>query len=687
MQVTKNKQGLFIERDLSWLYFNQRVLQEAQDPSVPLIERMKFLGIFSNNLDEFFRVRVASHQRLSMLRKNYSLKYNPEKLLKQIQEKVLQLQEEFEITYENVIRELRKENVEIIDETKLTAKEAEEVEEYFRSEVLAHIHPIILHAKHPFPELNDKSIYLAAHAYKSSNPLNRMYALIEIPTQVVSRFYRIQRSNRAFRIIMLDDIIRRCLHQVFSIFDYDAFKAYTIKLTRDAELDIEHEGIESMLIKVSKSLKMRSKGKPVRFVYDENLPTELLNLFIKKYSLKDQNLIPGGRYHSFKDFMRFPNLKIAKLTYAEHKPVSYLPFERAKKIFHAIRETDCLIHHPYHSFDYTVRFLREAALDPQVTDIKIALYRLAKNSNIANALISAIKNGKQVTVIMELKARFDEEHNIYWANKLQEAGAKVIYTTPAQKVHCKLCLITRIEKKKEVLYLQCGTGNYNADTAKIYSDISLFTIHKQITADALEVFRYLTTSNYRPKLKTFLMAPFNMKSSLITLIDNEINLARKGKKAFIYAKLNSLSDIAVIEKLYKASAAGVKIKLIIRGICCLVPENKLCSRNIEAKSIVGRYLEHSRYFIFSNNGSHKTFISSADWMERNFHARVETAIPILEPFLKETMMAIFQAQWDDDTKSRHLDIVQYNKLYSGKRNHNSQEALFSIMASLNSPVA
>jgi polyphosphate kinase len=680
MQVTKSKQGLFIDRDLSWLYFNRRVLQEARDPKVPLLERLRFLGIFSNNLDEFFRVRVASHQRVIMMRKTFALKYNPEELLKQIQETVLQVQDEFQETYTQIIKELKAELIEIIDETKLSRFEIAEVEEYFRTEILPHIHPIVLNSKSTFPELNDKRIYLATHLYKSSNPLNRMYALFEMPTNVVSRFYRLKKKLSTTRIIMLDDIIRICLKQVFNIFDYDSFKAYTVKLTRDSELNIDNEGIESMIVKVSKSLKLRSKGKPVRFVFDENMPDELLKLFVKKYGLKEQNLIPGGRYHNFKDFINFPDLRIPKLVYPVIKPIQYKPFENAKKIFDAIKEADRMIFHPYHSFDYTERFIREAALDPSVIDIKVSLYRLARNSNIANALISAIKNGKSVTVIMELKARFDEEHNIYWAGKLQEAGAKMIYTTPKLKVHCKLCLITRVENKKKVRYLQCGTGNYNADTSVVYSDISLFTRNLKMTRDAEEVFNFLITSNHKPKIGHFLLAPINLKQGIIDLIDNEIRNAKKGKKAFIYAKLNSISDIQVIEHLYKASAAGVQIKLIVRGICCLVPENKLCSRNIEAKSIVGRYLEHSRYFIFGNNGNHKTFIASADWMERNFHARVETAIPILNKKLRNQILHVFETQWRDTAKARHLDLVSYNKIYTGPEHYNSQLKLYEELA-------
>lgn len=681
MEVTKNKQGLFIDRDLSWLYFNQRVLQEAQNPNVPLIERIKFLGIFSNNLDEFFRVRVASHQRMSLLRKTFALKYNPEIILKQIQEKVFQLQDEFETTYTSLIAELKKENIEMINDSQLNKTEATEIKEYFKTEVLPHIHPIVLNEKHVFPELNDKSIYLTVHLYKQSNPLNRMYAIIEIPTRVISRFYTIKASKKVTRIIMLDDIIRYCLEDVFNIFDFDSFKAYNVKLTRDAELDILNEGFESMLVKVSKSLKQRSKGKPVRFVFDEMMPDELLRMFVKKYLLKEQALIPGGRYHNFKDFMRFPSVNKPKLVYPDMKSVPYEPFDNAQKIVHAIREHDHLIMHPYHTFDYAVRFIREAAIDPQVTEIKITLYRLAKNSNIANALISAIKNGKQVTVIMELKARFDEEHNIYWANKMQEAGARVIFTSPNQKVHCKMCLVKRIEKKKPVYYLQCGTGNYNADTSKIYSDISLFTLNPKLTKDALEIFKYLTTSNYKPKTTYILAAPFNLRTEIIALIDNEIANAKKGKEAYINIKLNSLSDTGVIEHLYRASAAGVKIKLIVRGICCLVPENKLCSKNIECKSIVGKYLEHSRFFIFGNNKDPKIYIASADWMERNFYSRVETTIPILNKKIKKQVEKIFDLQWSDNVQARHMDLPNYNKLYESTEENqiNSQLALFDLM--------
>lgn len=682
MEVTKNKLGLFVDRDLSWLYFNQRVLQEAQNKNTPLIERIKFLGIFSNNLDEFFRVRVASHQRMSLMRKTFSLKYNPEAILTQIQEMVFKLQDEFELTYKSLIAELKKEQIEIIDETKINKQEAEEIKEYFKTEVLPHIHPIVLSAKRSFPELNDKSIYLAAHLFKRSNPLSKMYAIIEIPTFVLSRFYKIKSPGKTTRIIMLDDVIRYCLEDVFNIFDYDSFKAFNVKLTRDAELSFLNEGFESMLVKVSKSLKQRSKGKPVRFVFDETMPDELLQMFIKKYTLKEQALIPGGRYHNFKDFMRFPSVNNENLAYSEIKTISYRPFDTAQKMVHAIREGDHLLMHPYHTFDYCVRFIREAALDPQVTEIKISLYRLAKNSNIANALISAIKNGKQVTVIMELKARFDEEHNIFWANKMQEEGAKVIFTSQNQKVHCKLCLVKRIEKKKPVYYLQAATGNYNADTSKIYSDLSHFTCNTKLTNDAREIFNYLSTSYYKPKLTNILAAPFGLKEKLLGLIDHEILNAKKGKEASILLKLNSLSETIIIERLYKASAAGVKIKIIVRGICCLVPENKIFSKNIECKSIVGRYLEHSRFFIFHNGGDSKVYISSADWMERNFNSRVEAAVPILNKKLKQRMLAIFNVQWNDNVQARHMDLPNYNKTYqTADAKVNSQMELYELMKS------
>ena len=520
MRKGKRIPHYFIDRDISWLSFNDRVLQEAKDPEVPLIDRLKFLAIFSNNLDEFFRVRVATHRRLLSLRKKSmeELSYNPTVLLREIQTKVIQLQDKFQDIYHEIIKDLAKENIFIVNEKKLNQHQENLIRDFFRREVLPHLFPVIITEKGALPELKDKSIYFAIHMYKGSYPMNKKYALLEIPTSVLNRFYVFPKEGNKINIILLDDIIRHSLNEIFSIFDYDHFEAYTIKLTRDAELDIDNDTFGNILTKISKSLKQRSKGLPVRFVYDETIPFDYLSFLVKRLKLSNEALIPGGRYHNFKDYMKFPRVGGTQYEYKPMAPLAIPELDKAKTIFDVIRNQDVFLYHPYHSFDYTIRLLREAALDPNVIEIKISLYRLGQNSNVANALINAVKNGKKVNVIMELKARFDEEHNIYWANKLVEEGARVTYSSQDIKVHCKMCLITRIESKKTVNYCHLSTGNYNAATSKLYCDAAVFTTDKRITTDVEQLFRFLLISDYKPKFKHIITAPMYLKAMTLEYV-------------------------------------------------------------------------------------------------------------------------------------------------------------------------
>ncbi|TNE78764.1 MAG: polyphosphate kinase 1 [Bacteroidetes bacterium] len=655
-----------VNRELSWLSFNGRVLQEAENPNVPLAERMKFLAIFSSNLDEFFRVRVASVRRLLRYQKKNKLKEaeHVAKVLATIQQTVMQQQEQFLHIYENrIIPELADNRIFIINENQLTHSQKVAVNGYIKSDVLSYMFPIMLENLRDFPFLRDKSIYLAVKLSKLDGSLRPKYALLEVPANILGRFYVLPALDDNTYIMLLDDVIRLGLPEIFSFFDYDHFEAYTIKVTRDAELDIDNDMSESLVAKLSKSLKERPKGVPVRFIYDEDMPQDMLDFIVKKSGYSKEGIIPGGRYHNFKDFFEFPSVGPESFRNPSKKPIPIPQFEKTRALFDEIKKGDVMLHHPYQPFDYVIRLLREAAIDPNVYAIKITLYRVAQHSNIVNALINAVKNGKDVTVVMELQARFDEESNLYWSGKLQEAGAEVIFGVPNYKIHAKCCVIFRKENNKTVHYAHFSTGNYNGRTARLYGDSSLLTCDPRLTKDAVKIFAFIKNfPRIQYKFSHLLVAPFYMKKQFLALIEAEIRHAKKGKEAWIKAKMNSLVDEEMIAKLYAASAAGVKIQLVIRGICCLVPGMKGQSDNIEIISIVDKFLEHSRVFIFCADGEEKMYLSSADWMSRNLDRRIEVAFPIYHPEAKQQVKDMFEIQWSDNVKARRIDAEQKNKM-------------------------
>lgn len=668
--MIKNRKGqLFKDREISWLHFNERVLQEAENPNNPLMERIKFLAIFSSNLDEFFRVRVAQIRRLQRMNGKKSIseyQSSPDEILSEIQRTVLVLQDKFSDIYENqILPALNKNKIFLIEEHEVSEKERSIIREYFRLNVLNQLFPVVIDDLRHIPHLRDRSIYLAVRMKDSKEIERTRHAIIEIPTAVINRFFTLPLSPDGQHIILLENIIRLNLRHIFSIFNYDFYESYIIKLTRDAEYEISKDDNDysvNLLDKIQKSLKQRSKGIPTRFVYDESMPTDMLDLFIRKLDLKNVNLIPGGRYHNFKDFMDFPKVGKPDDYYPPLVQIPVPEIDKEKIMFDAISKQDILLHQPYQSFDYLIRFLREAAIDPKVTTILITLYRVAKHSNVVNALINAVKNGKKVVVLMELQARFDEESNIYWTNQLQEAGAQVHFGKPGQKVHCKLCLIYRKEDNKVVKYTHLSTGNYNNVTARIYSDFSLFTKDTRITEEIDALTDILFVNLKRGGFKHILVAPDFMKKQFITLIENESSHARAGKSAFIKAKMNSLVDTDIIKKLYEASNAGVKIQLIIRGICCLVPGVEGSSKNIEVISIVDRFLEHARIYMFGNAGEEKIFLASADWMSRNLMNRIECAFPLYDETARKTVLDIFELQWADAVKARKITGVSDNEL-------------------------
>jgi polyphosphate kinase len=662
----------YINREISWLAFNDRVLQEAHDPTVPLIERMRFMGIFSSNLDEFFRVRVASLSRLAALYKKEKriLGYNPQKILKQIKQIVIHQQTKFEHLYHDIlIKQLEEERIFIINEKQLNVTRGNFVREHFKEIILSTLVPVMIEESKPFPFLKDKSIYLFVKLFNKNKKDKHKYALIEIPTDVHSRFLILPETNNLKYIILLDDVIRYCLEDIFSMFNYTNYEAHTIKLTRDAELDFDSDIKENILEVISKGVKQRKKGKPVRFVYDSEMPEESLQFLISKLSLVQENIIPGGKYHNFKDFIGFPNVGAPNLVYSRIHPLDINNLNREHNMLNAVLKKDYMIHLPYQNFDYVIRFLREAAIDPKVEFIKITLYRVAQDSRIMNALINAARNGKSVTVVLELKARFDEERNIYWTQKLIDEGVNVLHGIPDKKVHSKMCLIGRRDKDQLHYYANLSTGNFNEKTSSIYCDHSFFTADQRITKEVNRVFSYLEKKEVKGRYNHLLVAPHQMRKKLVALINNEIRNATAGKKASIILKLNSLVDTGLIDKLYQASVAGVKIKIIVRGICCLIPGLKGLSENIEAISIVDKFLEHSRVMVFENGGNELIFVSSGDWMARNLDLRLEVGFPIYDKDLQAELKKILELQLKDNTKARVIDFSLSNK-YKVTRGNN-----------------
>ncbi|MFK7906994.1 MAG: polyphosphate kinase 1 [Chitinophagales bacterium] len=663
-QISKKKR--YVNREISWLAFNERVLQEAEDLDMPLLMRIKFLGIFSNNLDEFFRVRVASLKRIISLNTNTVVKnkevknklgFSPKKIVKRVHSTVIQQQKRFEDIYENIKQELSTHHIHIIDEQNLSNQQGEKVIEYFHDKVRPVLVPIMIKNLPHLPKLKDGSIYLAVVLEQNGAGKEKDFAIIEIPTNKVSRFFVFDREDGIGKnVMLLDDVIRYSMHEVFSMFGFDHYNAYTIKITKDAETDIDNDVSKSFLELMSIAVRRRKEGRPVRFIHDQEIDQDLLSFLIKKLNVTEEdNLIAAGRYHNFKDFMGFPTLGSPIINNRPNPPLAHKDISPNRSIFKIIKKHDIMLHFPYQSFHPIIDFLREAAIDPQVKYVKATLYRVAKRSNIINALINAKKNGKDVTVVIELQARFDEEANIRWAKELQAEGVKVIHGQQGIKIHSKLLLVGREEEGKIVHYANISTGNFNEDTSRIYSDDSLLTTHKGITKEVLKVFKIIEHNQYPSPSTVFshlLVSPNHLVNTLFDYIDIEIANAKEGKEAYVIAKMNGLNDEGMIEKLYDASQAGVDIQLIVRGICSLRPGVPGLSDNIEAISVVDKYLEHSRVYIFCNGGEEKCYISSADWMERNLRRRIEVACPIYDPKLVTRLKKILSFQWHDNIKAR-----------------------------------
>ncbi len=676
------KKAKLIPREISWLSFNERVLQEAQDPNVPLIERIKFLGIFSNNQDEFFKVRVATIKRMVDYQQG-SKKIEgekPKKLMSMIQKKVLQLQNKFEYTFQSILDDLERQGIHIINELELNPMQGEFVQRYFDEHVFPLLSPILLSNIDKFPYLKDKSIYLVVKLDSNEPDIKTDYALIEIPTNLLPRFIVLPSENDKKFIILLEDVIRYSLDDVFALFKFNQFESWIVKLTRDAELDMDNDISKSFLELISKGLSSRKTGQPVRFVFDNAISRELLEYLVEHLNLdEDNNLIPGGRYHNFKDFMSFPNIGDASLVYQKDTPLPHPLLKKHKSIIDVMARKDFILHVPYQDFNSFVRLLQEASIDPRVTEIDITIYRVSKNSKVINALINAARNGKKIKVVIELQARFDEESNIYWSRKLEEVGAKVIFGYPGLKIHAKLLNIVRKEgSKKYVNYACVSTGNFHEGNARVYSDIFLFTADPRITSDVKRVFDFFENTYKNFTYKHLRKSPLYLRRTMYTLIDREIKNAKAGKKAYIILKLNSLVDNEIIYKLYQANDAGVHINMIIRGTCSLTPGVPGLSENVEAISIVDKYLEHSRVMIFCNNGDELYYITSADWMTRNLDRRVEVACPIYDKDVQREIRDIIEMQMADNMKARIINDVQDNQYVkaTGSKKIRSQAEIY-----------
>ena len=660
----------YIDREKSWLTFNARVLQEAADDSVPLLDRLRFLGIFSNNLDEFFRVRFAAIRRLSLSGisgEKFLGGISAQQSIKDITEIVIEQQSESLRILNSIESKLKTENIFMVHESDISKEQEIFLKDFFIQKLSPELITIILNDLAEFPVLKDTVGYLAIKLVMKKKAEIR-YAMIEIPN-TINRFVVLPPKDNKQYVILLDDVIRHNLSSIFNIFDYESVSAHMIKITRDAQLDIDSDLSKSMLEKIASSVKDRRIGEPVRFIYDQLIDQDTLQFFLDKMKIvSTDSIIPGGRYHNRRDYMNFPNLGRHDLLYKTNVPLPIPGLSLEGSLLEKISNKDYLLNAPYQSFSYLTKFLREAALDPKVTTIKITLYRLAKNSQIISSLVNAAKNGKKVTVQIELQARFDEASNISYAEQMQTEGINLIFGVKGLKVHSKVCVIERIEDDKVRRYGFISTGNFNEQTAKIYTDVTLFTSHQQILKDITKIFDFFDINYRLYRYKHLIVSPHYTRSRFNKLIDREIMNANEGKEAFMKLKMNSLSDFEMIDKLYSASNAGVKIQLEVRGICSLVPGIPGMSENIEAISIVDNYLEHSRLYIFGNDGDPEVYISSADFMTRNLDGRVEVTCPIYDPEIKQELIDNFDLGWKGNVKARYHSEKLDNKYRVRKDN-------------------
>lgn len=683
------QEKLYIEKELSWLSFNERVLQEAADKTNPLIERMRFLGIYSNNLDEFYKVRFADLKRRILIGEEQGSPGLPRHLLKKIQQRVMKSEQEFDGLYNELLLELARNQIFLINERQLSANQQVWLRHYFKHDLRQHITPILINHDTDLTEfLKDDYTYLAVEIIRGDDI---RYALLEIPSDKVPRFINLpaESPRRRKPMILLDNILRYCLADIFKgFFDYDALNAYSMKMTRDAEYDLVTEMESSLLELMSSSLKQRLTAEPVRFVYQRDMPDAMVELLCNKLTISNyDSIVPGGRYHNFKDFIGFPDVGKSNLVNRPLPQIRHIGFDGFRNGFDAIRDRDILLYYPYHTFEHVLELLRQASFDPSVLAIKINIYRVAKRSRIMDAMIHAAYNGKKVTVVVELQARFDEEANISWAKRLTEAGVHVIFSAPGLKIHAKLFLISRREGDEVVRYAHIGTGNFNEKTARLYTDYSLLTADARITNEVRRVFNFIENP-YRPvSFEHLMVSPQNSRQMLYQLVDAEIANAQQGRPCGITLKINNLVDNGLVDRLYAASGAGVKVNLLVRGMCSLIPDLPGISENIRVISIVDRYLEHDRVYIFENGGDKKVFLSSADWMTRNIDHRIEVAVSILDPRVKQRILDIIAILFSDTVKARIVDKELGNRYVprGNRRKVRSQLAIYDYIKKLEQP--
>ena len=674
MITSKN---LFINREISWLEFNERVLEEANDSTVPLIERIRFLGIFSNNLDEFYRVRYATVKRIAVSANSGKKLFKDrtaKELLNDITIKATDLQQKSFLILDNIIKLLENEKIYFVDELKVKSRDRQFIINYFFEVISPVIEVIILNKNKKFPKFKENLSFLLIRMQLKNDEIQ--YALIRFPKKL-GRFVKLPSDKSRQSIIMIDDIIRFHLNDIFKIFNPKSIEANMVKISRDAELDFDDDISKSYLDKIAQSVKERSTADPVRFVYDSDIKLDTLNFLLNKMGINNNtdSIIPGGKYHNRRDYMDFPSLS-DNLVYGPMQPLNVKDFSHSDNTFDKLKEKDFLIHTPYHKFSYLISFLMKSSIDPKVKKISITIYRLSKLSKVASALINAARNGKKVIVQIELQARFDESANIRYAKEMQSQGIKLIFGSPNLKVHSKICLIERLEEGVLKKYGFISTGNFNESTAKIYTDLTLYTSNNKILEEVSNVFNFFNANYKKYVFKNLFVSPINTESKIKKLINNEIINAKNGKEAWIKIKINNITSYSLIRSLYDASRAGVKIQMIVRGICCLIPGHKNMSDNIQVISIVDRFLEHTRFMIFNNNGNNNVFISSADWMTRNLDNRVEVTCPILQDDLKKEILDIFNIYWRDNTKARFINHDNKSR-FSTKKEFRSQQKLFN----------
>lgn len=687
--VTRNrkKEKPYLERDISWMYFNRRILQEATRSHVPLLERMAFLGIYSNNLDEFFRVRVASQSRIAECTDKSAAKEREKakKLLKQIGKLNARYVKDYEEAVSTVTQELKKENIYLVSNSEVTPEQLQFIQSFYKEKLNGFIVPVWFSAIKLLDCENDENIYLAVKVSKSGSKPSPDYAFLELPVNICGRFVQLPDHENKSYLMYLDDVIRCCLPLVFEGLGYDQFEAYAFKFTRDAEMEIDNDLRTGTLQKISKGVKSRKRGEPLRVIYDNNMPKDLLKRVLKKLDLDSlDTVIESGRYQNHKDLMKFPDCGHSNLKYPKWPPILKKELDGPESLLKKIQQKDRFIHVPYHSFDSFIRVLQEAAVSKQVTSIKITLYRLAKDSKVVKALIGAARNGKKVTVVIELLARFDEASNINWSKKMQDAGIKVIFGVEGLKVHSK---ITHIGMKTGPDIACISTGNFHEGNARMYTDCMLMTAYPKLVKDVNQVFEFIERPYTPIKFKELLVSPNEMKNKFITLINNEIKNKKAGKPAYIKIKINHITDPIMVDKLYEASEAGVDIDLVVRGNCSLITNIPNLSTNIRIHGIIDRYLEHSRIFIFANGGDEKIFLGSADWMPRNLDHRIEVITPVYDPAIKGEMKRIVEYGLKDTLQGRVVDGLGDNLFWSEEGQETpfrSQEALYNYYLAENS---